>query len=116
MLPPADAIANATYEVRHGEGPDYPLAAAAAALGIEGGIVREAKIVLGHVAPTPWISDEAAATLVGRPVNEATAEAAGAAAVAAATPLSNNAYKVQLAKVAVKRAILRAAGLEIGGF
>ena len=44
------------------------------------------------------------------------AEAAGAAAVAEATPLSNNDYKVQLAKVAVKRAILRAAGLETGGF
>ena len=39
-----------------------------------------------------------------------------AAAVADATPLSNNEYKVQLAKVAVKRAILRAAGLETGGF
>ena len=116
LLPPADGIANATYEVRHGEGPDYPLAAAAAALRIEGGIVREAKIVLGHVAPTPWISDEAAAALVGRPVNAETAEAAGAAAVASATPLSNNEYKVQLAKVAVKRAILRAAGLETGGF
>src|SRR5262245_16553272 len=34
VLPPAAGIANATYEVRHGEGPDYPLAAAAAALSI----------------------------------------------------------------------------------
>jgi xanthine dehydrogenase YagS FAD-binding subunit len=116
LLPPADGIANATYEVRHGEGPDYPLAAAAAALRIDGGIVREAKVVLGHVAPTPWISDEAAAALVGRAVTAETAAAAGAAAVARATPLSNNAYKVQLAQVAVKRAILRAAGLETGGF
>ena len=116
LLPPADGIANATYEVRHGEGPDYPLAAAAAALRIDGGIVREAKIVMGHVAPTPWISDEAAAAIIGRPVNAETAEAAGEAAVASATPLSNNEYKVQLAKVAVKRAILRAAGLETGGF
>lgn len=116
MLPPADGIANATYEVRHGEGPDYPLAAAAAALRIDGGIVREAKIVMGHVAPTPWPSDEAVAAIVGRPVTAETAEAAGEAAVASATPLSNNEYKVQLAKVAVKRAILRAAGLETGGF
>jgi len=116
MLPPAEGLANATYEVRHGEGPDYPLAAAAAALRIDGGIVRQARIVLGHVAPTPWISDEAAAAIVGRPVTEETAEAAGAAAVAMATPMSNNGYKVQLAKVAVKRAILRAAGLETGGF
>jgi xanthine dehydrogenase YagS FAD-binding subunit len=115
LLPAADGIASATYEVRHGAGPDYPLAAAAAALRIEGGVVREANIVMGHVAPTPWISGEAAATLRGWAVNEELAEAAGAAAVAGATPLSNNAYKVQLAKTAVKRAILRAAGLETGG-
>jgi len=116
LLPPADAIANATYEVRHGEGPDYPLAAAAAALVIDGGIVRDAMVVMGHVAPTPWISGEAAATIVGRAVTPEPAEAAGAAAVANAMPLSNNEHKVQLAKVAVKRAILRAAGLETGGF
>jgi xanthine dehydrogenase YagS FAD-binding subunit len=116
MLPPADGIANATYEVRHGEGPDYPLAAAAAALRIEGGIVRDAKIVMGHVAPTPWISEEAAGAIIGHAINAETAETAGDAAVASATPLSNNGYKVQLAKVAVKRAILRAAGLETGGF
>jgi xanthine dehydrogenase YagS FAD-binding subunit len=116
LLPPADDVANATYEVRHGEGPDYPLAAAAAALHLEGGVVREARIVLGHVAPTPWISTPAAETLRGWMIDANLAEAAGAAAVAEATPLSNNAYKVQLAKVAVKRAILRAAGLETGGF
>jgi xanthine dehydrogenase YagS FAD-binding subunit len=116
LLPLADGIANATYEVRYGEGPEYPLAAAAAALRIDGGIVREAKIVMGHVAPTPWISSEAAAVIVGRAVTAETAEVAGEAAVASATPLSNNEYKVQLAKVAVKRAILRAAGLETGGF
>jgi xanthine dehydrogenase YagS FAD-binding subunit len=116
MLPAADGVANATYEVRHGEGPDYPLAAAAAALRVEDCVVREARVVLGHVAPTPWVSDPAAETLHGWMIDENLAEAAGAAAVAEATPLSNNAYKVQLAKVAVKRAILRAAGLETGGF
>jgi xanthine dehydrogenase YagS FAD-binding subunit len=115
LLPAAEGVASATYEVRHGAGPDYPLAAAAAALRIEGGVVREANIVMGHVAPQPWQSPAAAETLVGWTVNEALAEAAGAAAVREATPLSNNEYKVQLAKVAVKRAILRAAGLETGG-
>jgi xanthine dehydrogenase YagS FAD-binding subunit len=116
LLPALSQVANATYEVRHGEGPDYPLAAAAAALVMDGDVVREAKVVMGHVAPTPWISHEAAAAIVGQKVTAETAEDAGVAAVAAATPLSNNEYKVQLAKVAVKRAILRAAGLETGGF
>ncbi|MDX1948189.1 MAG: FAD binding domain-containing protein [Pirellulaceae bacterium] len=108
-------LSSATYDVRHGAGPDFPLASAAAALRIDGGVVREARVVLGQVAPTPWVSTEAADMLVGWSVNETLAEAAGAAAVAQATPLSNNEYKVQLAKVAVKRAILRAAGLETGG-
>jgi xanthine dehydrogenase YagS FAD-binding subunit len=115
LLPPADGVASATYEVRHGAGPDYPLAAAAAALRIEAGVVQEASIVMGHVAPTPWISHEAASLIRGFAVSEQLADAAGAAAVAHATPLSNNEYKVQLAKTAVKRAILRAAGLETGG-
>ena len=115
LLIPAATGFNATYEVRHGAGPDYPLASAAASLEIVDGIVREARIVLGHVAPTPWLSLEGAAAITGRPVNEETASAAGAAAIVSASPLSNNDYKVQLAQVAVKRAILRAAGLETGG-
>lgn len=117
ILPARDNSFNATYEVRHGEGPDYPLAAAAASLEISSsGRVEDAMVVLGHVAPTPWISHEAAQTLVGSSLNESLAEAAGNAAVLQATPLSNNEYKVQLARVAVKRAILRAAGFETGGF
>jgi xanthine dehydrogenase YagS FAD-binding subunit len=103
--------------VRHGEGPDYPLAAAAVALRLDGfGIVRDARVVLGQVAPMPWISQEAIDVLRGRKVDAALAEAAGQAAVSRATPLSQNEYKVQLAKVAVKRAVLLAAGYETGGF
>ncbi len=116
VLPPVQDRHNATYEVRHGAGPDYPLAAAAAGLQLEQGRVRDARIVLGQVAPTPWISQRAADTLRGLTVSPETAEAAGEAAVSEATPLSGNQYKVQLAKVAVKRAVLLAAGLETGGF
>lgn len=115
LLIPASTGFNATYEVRHGAGPDYPLASAAASLEIEGGVVREARVVLGHVAPTPWVSHEAAAAVIGQRVSEETAAAAGAAAITAASPLSDNEYKVQLTQVAVKRAILRAAGLDAGG-
>jgi xanthine dehydrogenase YagS FAD-binding subunit len=116
VLPPADGRQSASYEVQHGAGPDYPLAAAAACLTMRGGVVADARIVLGQVAPTPWISGEAAAAIIGRAVDAATAEAAGEAAIASATPLASNEYKVQLAGVAVKRAILLAAGLETGGF
>jgi xanthine dehydrogenase YagS FAD-binding subunit len=116
LLPADDGRLSATYEVRHGAGPDMPLAAAAVTLQMAGDLVRAAKIVLGQVAPVPWISHDAAQALVGKPVNQSHAEVAGVEAVAAATPLSCNQYKVQLAQVAVKRAILMAAGLETGGF
>ena len=74
--------------------------------------VRNAQVVLGQVAPTPWTSTAAAEALIGQVVDSQTAETAGLAAVEEANPLSQNGYKVQLAKVAVQRAILRAAGLE----
>ena len=54
--------------------------------------------------------------MVGNPITEQTAEIAGVEALANALPLSNNQYKIQLAQVAVKRAILRAAGMDTGGF
>jgi xanthine dehydrogenase YagS FAD-binding subunit len=68
---------------------------------------------MGHVAPTPWRSAEAERALQGKAVTEEVAAEAGKAALAMATPLSMNKHKVQLARVAVKRAILRAAGKEV---
>jgi xanthine dehydrogenase YagS FAD-binding subunit len=115
VLPPTQS-GNATYEVRHGEGPYFPLAAAAAALDLQGSVVQQARVVLGQVAPVPWICGDAADLLRGLSITRDVAAAAGEVAVASATPLSNNQYKVQLAKVAVQRAILLAAGLETGGF
>jgi xanthine dehydrogenase YagS FAD-binding subunit len=109
ILVPAASIHNATYEVRQKEALDWPLAAAAVSLQMKGTTVGAARIVLGHVAPAPWESAAAAKALVGKSISQATAEAAGKAAVADATPLSQNAYKVTLAKVAVKRALLEAA-------
>lgn len=103
---------SAAYEVLELEGIDWPLAAASARLTLDRGIVREAQVVMGHVAPQPWISTAAAESIVGHEVNEATADRAGLLAVADATPLSGNDYKVQLAKTAVKRALLRAADRE----
>ena len=100
---------SAAYEVMELKGLDWPLAAASAWLSLRNGIVQEARIVMGHVAPTPWQSSAAAASIVGHSINEATADHAGLVAVQDATPLSDNEYKVQIAKTAVKRALLRAA-------
>ena len=109
-LPDAAETASATYEVLQTEGLDWPLASAGVTLGLDGGYVREARIVMGHVAPVPWIANDAARMLIGQPLNDDTAGMAADAAVARATPLSMNEYKVQLARTAVKRALLKAAG------
>ncbi|HTI50800.1 MAG TPA: FAD binding domain-containing protein [Planctomycetaceae bacterium] len=103
-----EELATASYEVLQLEGLDWPLASASVCLETSAGIVREARVVLGHVAPTPWISHDAGQALIGQAVSEASAEAAGLAAVAPATPLSENEYKVRIARTAVKRAVLRA--------
>ena len=108
ILIPNATVKTSTYEVRQKEALDWPLAAAAVTLEMNGAAVKSARIVLGHVAPTPIEAAAAAKTLVGKTITTATAEAAGKAAVAGAKPLSGNAYKVQLAKVAVKRALLDA--------
>lgn len=110
-LPAATNRISSTYEVLQMEGLDWPLATAAVTIDLDQGVVREASIVMGHVAPMPWVAREAAASLIGQPIDEVAATRAGDIAVQQATPLRDNAYKVQLAKTAVKRAVLAAADL-----
>lgn len=108
LVPHATGVKNATYEVRQKDALDWPLAAASVALHMKGDTVDHASIYLGHVAPTPWAATDAANSLAGQTITEETAKKAGDAAVAGAQPLSQNEYKVQLARVAVKRALLAA--------
>jgi xanthine dehydrogenase YagS FAD-binding subunit len=113
-LPKGAAHRNASYEVRQKETSDWPLVQAAVAFHVERGD-KEAKgvrVVLGHVAPTPLLSEAAAKAIEGKEITEATATAAGEAACEGAKPLSQNKYKVQQLKVAVKRAVLLAAGVK----
>lgn len=109
IVVPAAAGRNATYEVRQRTALDWPLVAAAVVLKLSGKNVSDARVVLGHVAPTPWPSPEAEEVLKGKAVTEELAAQAGEAAVRQARPLSGNRYKVQLVRTAVKRAILQAA-------
>ena len=112
LIPAAKGVRNATYEVRQKDALDWPLAAASVALTMSGSTVSKASIVLGHVGPAPHVAASAAKVLEGKSISKDTAEAAATEAVKAARPLSDNAYKVQLAKVAVKRALLAAAGVQ----
>ena len=98
------------YEVRQKEAFDWPYATAAVALTMNGSTVQDAKVVMGHVAPVPWVSMEAAQALLGKAITQGTADDAAKAAVAKAKSLGHNEHKIQLARVAVKRAILAAGG------
>ena len=109
-LPDANQISSATYEVLQMEGLDWPLATASVCLNVEAGLVHDASIVMGHVAPIPWVTEDASRWLIGRPLNEETASFAADIAVSSARPLSMNEYKVQIVRTAVKRALLKAIG------
>jgi xanthine dehydrogenase YagS FAD-binding subunit len=100
----------AHYEIRQKAAFDWPVALAAVSLVMRGRTILQARVVLGCVAPVPWVSVEAAQVLEQKEISEEVAKAAGDAALHDAKPLSHNGYKVQLAKVAVKRAVLKAVG------
>jgi xanthine dehydrogenase YagS FAD-binding subunit len=110
IVPHSDGWKVAHYEVRQKAAFDWPLAVAAVALKLDGSNLQAARVVLGYVAPTPWLAPEAESALKGQSINDETAQKAATTALSGARPLNGNAYKVQLARVAVKRAILKAAG------
>jgi len=113
ILPPPGNLKSGHYEVRYKTSHDWPIAFATVLLAMNGTTVESARVVMGAVAPVPWRSQPAEQALAGKTITEATASAAADAAVQGATPLRQNGYKVQVAKTAVKRAILRAAGLQV---
>ena len=112
ILPAPGTVKSGHYEVRYKQSHDWPLAFSTVVLTMSGNTIQSARVVLGAVAPIPWRSQDAERALAGKPLNEQTAAAAGEAAVQAAKPLSGNAYKIQIAKTAVKRAVMNAAGLK----
>jgi xanthine dehydrogenase YagS FAD-binding subunit len=104
---PAAPTASATVELREKQSFDWPLVMACVAR-----MGKPWRVCLGAVAPIPWLSEPAMEVLGERDVTPELAAKAGEAAAADAVPMSENEYKVQLLKVAVKRALLAAAGLE----
>ncbi len=93
------------YEIRERADFDWPLVAAAISLRSEAGLVKDARVVLGQVAPIPWRSAPAEQALIGKRLDAASAEAAGRAAVTGATPMSGNGYKVDLVTTLVRRIV-----------
>jgi len=115
ILPAPGNVKSGHYEVRYKASHDWPLVFATIVLalgGTSGNTIRSARVVLGAVAPVPWRSKAAEDALAGKPLNEQTAALAGEAAVKEAKPMSGNAYKIQITRTAVKRAIMNAAGIK----
>ncbi|HEX8985543.1 MAG TPA: xanthine dehydrogenase family protein subunit M [Bryobacteraceae bacterium] len=105
LVPRGTGVRNATYEIRQKTALDWPLATASIALKMKGKTVEEARVVLGHVAPTPWRAEAAERVLAGKELTPELAAEAAKAATEGAKPLSGNAYKVRLVRTAVQRAL-----------
>jgi xanthine dehydrogenase YagS FAD-binding subunit len=84
---------------------EFALASAAVALHLEGTTIRSARVALGGVATKPWRTPEAEQVLTGSVANEATFRSAADAALTGAVPRRHNAYKIELAKRAIVRAL-----------
>jgi xanthine dehydrogenase YagS FAD-binding subunit len=108
VLIPKPPSQSATIELREKQSFDWPIMLASVAR-VDGNW----RVCLGACAPVPWLSVPAMKSLGNADVTPQRAEEAGVAAASEATPMSGNAYKVQLVKVAVKRALLHAVGLEV---
>ena len=84
---------------------DFALVSVAAYAEIEDGVIREARVALGGVAPTPYPARSASDALRGASVDAVDADAIGKLAVEGATPMSDNGYKVRLASGLAARAV-----------
>jgi xanthine dehydrogenase YagS FAD-binding subunit len=97
---PALALARrSTYrKVRDRASYAFALVSVAAALELQGDTVKDVRLALGGVAPTPWRAWKAEAALKGQPATEASFRAAAEAELADARPLRDNGFKVELAR------------------
>jgi NADPH-dependent glutamate synthase beta subunit-like oxidoreductase/CO/xanthine dehydrogenase FAD-binding subunit len=85
---------------------DFAIVSVASLITVDDGICTDASIVLGAVAPAPFRVKAAEEKLIGRPITEKSATEAAETAVSGARPLSRNAYKIQITKALVKKAIM----------
>jgi len=111
-IPPASGRTTSYYEVRQKHGFDWPMATATVAVTLTNNKVQNPMVILSHVAPVPWRSQEAEAVLAGQSLTPAIAAAAAQAALKPAKSLGQNGYKIPIARAAVERCILQVAGLD----
>ncbi len=115
-LPPPASHWRGTYlKARERTAGDFPLVSVAIGYALENGVIRHVRMALGGVAPVPWHSPEAEAVLEGQSPSPDLAARAAAAALSAAQPLSHNAFKGDIGRALIARAILAVAALPRSG-
>ncbi len=111
-IPSAPPGTRSTYhKVMDREAWTHAVVSAAIVLEMDKDVCRSARIVLGGVAPIPWRVPEAEKALAGQRITPELAAHAGEIAIAGATPLAKNAYKIPLTKAVVRRTLLQVAGV-----
>lgn len=102
---PFDGARSVYLKLRDRASYEFALASAAVVAKVEGGHIRYVRVAFGGVGTKPWRSHEAEHALEGKPANAATFRAAAEAALAAAHPRTDNAFKVELAKRCLVRSL-----------
>jgi xanthine dehydrogenase YagS FAD-binding subunit len=111
-LPPLSFAARSHYrKVRDRASYAFALTSAAVALDLRDGRIRDARVALGGVGTKPWRSREAERALIGKPATAAAFRAAAEIALARAVPQKENAFKIELAKRTMVRALSTVAGM-----
>ena len=107
QIPATPFAARSTYiKFKERSSLDFAMGAAAAALELAPDkTVKQARLVLGAVAPIPWRVPKAEAALVGKPLTDDSINAAAEIALQDASPLEHNAYKIPLSKTLLRRAL-----------
>jgi xanthine dehydrogenase YagS FAD-binding subunit len=114
-VPALGYAGNSAYrKVRDRASYAFGVASVAAALDVAGGVVQDARLALGAVAPVPWRARLAEQVLAGRPATPEWFGRAADAELAAAAPLRDNAFKVTLARNIVVRMLCGLAGIPAG--
>jgi xanthine dehydrogenase YagS FAD-binding subunit len=114
LVPHAPWFRRSLYlKIRDRQSYEFALASAAVALDLEGGTVRQSRIGLGGVAAKPWRARAAEDVLENKELNEPNAQAAAEAAFAKARPRGENAFKVELGRRTLVRALLQAGTMRV---
>jgi xanthine dehydrogenase YagS FAD-binding subunit len=112
-VPHADFRRSLYLKIRDRASYEFAIASAAVALDLTEGSVRDARIALGGVAYRPWRARDAEDVLRGKPLNEDQTQRAAEVAFAAARPQRHNAFKVELGKQTLIRALIEARDMEV---